>query len=32
MAALSTLAPTLLDIKKRLDPNGSVAALIELLS
>ena len=32
MAALSTLAPTLLDVKARLDPNGSIAALIELLS
>lgn len=32
MAVLNTFAPTLLDLATRLDPNGSVATIVELLS
>lgn len=32
MAALSTTNPTLLDLAKRLDPNGTVADVVELLN
>jgi hypothetical protein len=32
MATLSTIHPTLLDLTKRLDPNGSIAQIGELLS
>ena len=31
MSALSTSHPTLLDLSRRLDPNGSIAKLVELL-
>lgn len=32
MAALSTNNPTLLDVSRRLDPNGSIATIVELLN
>ncbi len=32
MAALSTIHPTLLDVAKRLDPDGKVAQIVELLN
>ncbi len=32
MAALSTIHPTLLDVAKRLDPEGKVAQIVELLN
>jgi hypothetical protein len=32
MAALSTIHPTLLDVTKRLDPNGKIDKIVELLS
>ena len=32
MAALSTSHPTLLDVSRRLDPNGKIAKLVELLN
>lgn len=32
MAALSTAHPTLLDVSRRLDPNGKIAKLVELLN
>lgn len=32
MAALATTHPTLLDVSKRLDPNGKIADIVEILS
>lgn len=32
MAALSTIHPTLLDVAKRLDPDGKIAQIVELLA
>jgi len=32
MTTLATTHPTLLDLKQRLDPNGSIAAIIEMLA
>ena len=32
MTTLSTISPTLLDLAKRLDPDGKIATIVELLA